>query len=318
MEKLFDLKQKSDKLEKEITLLEKSKDQTIEIFKSLITEFTNTNSIDCNLEVGEFRIRFYYPYSTYNGNDITIFNNSHSSDFEFKPKLTWSSGSISPDDNIRIKYLKAINLFSCIFIEDSSGLLKEIKKYFRKNHRINKKINDVAKERNVILREIYRIEEEIRKERFYKNYEQGNFYFNYEKRRYGSGIYDINYVEKINNKTSNIISYRSSDISDVKRFVQNVDRFRKNRIRNNEVFHKLEKHTSFKEEEFDNILLNHNIKIHMKRIFDNYDINHIKDIKLLCMTLFKNGVINSKIPSNDILSIISEKRHYILKYGEIR
>lgn len=312
---LIKLKEQKVTLDKNIKKLESERNLLILKYRSDIIRILSYNLITCNVTINNNnRITLSFESNSFFNKTISIEPIFGEENIRFS--INWDSGryNTTSEDN-SIKYVNAIQFVLNNLENKHNDFYLTVKNYFISLINKDKEIRLVYNEFQMIDSQVKSLELIIKKESFYKNLKDGNFYFTYKKPRYSSAYYHITHVEKVNAITSNVYYFKSTNIESVKFYIDNISDLRRRRVRNDELFSELSDHSIFTKDNFEDIITKHQIKINMIKIYKDLDIDVMKDMKKLCNTLFKFNAINKQIPDNNVLSIISEKRHHLLKYG---
>ena len=314
---LVKLKETKEKINKSIKKLENERDLLITNYTSKVQDILDNMSIVCSVNANNNRLNLRFNNRESVFDRVVSIEKVRNTENDVQLSVLWSSGSFNESSRFMINYINALHFITnSIEKNENNELINSIKSFFIDLTKKDKKITDTWTEFHSVSSELNRLQLEIKRTNFFKNLKDGNFYFNYYKPRFSTGYYRIFYVEKVNNVTSNVYRFKSSNVDGIKHTINYMlDIYKRRRIRNEDLFHEIGNYTMFRKENLEKVLTEHQIKVKMEKIYEEYDSNFMKDMKKLCNTLFKFNVINKPVPSNDILSIISEKRHHLLKYG---
>lgn len=307
-------------LEKKNTLskkFRKSENDTINFAENFISELKNIlleKSIECEIKLDGNKINLIFPSNSFYSKNITI-DYTNNNLYLRIPSFNLSKPEM---DSNNLHFGKVVVFLSEQFINEENDFIKNIKNNIKKNYKNIIDLNSIKREISSIDIKINDIETKIKKENFFNNLKNGNFYYSYVESRYTTNYYDVFYIKKINNKTCNIVRFKARNENDIKLHIDNIENYPQKRVKKDELFHYIHNWDIFYSDNYKEVILKYNIKNNIQKIYKQKNLDTIKDIKKLCNILFKVNAIDKSVPDNDTLSIISENRHQILKYGFIK
>lgn len=245
---------------------------------------------------------------------ISNVNSPYVSEFRYDPKISWASGSAKKESITMINYIKVVAFVLSEISKTDSTFNDLLKKSFGDVWEKNNKLSILRNELNQTMTNISREELRIKKELFYSTFKLGNFYYSTSVSN-GRITYTIYHINKMSPKTLLMSSARTTNGLDVLPGLI-AGYYGTRRVRIDEIYSVLQNCTLLDKKEFTEVVTNNKFKYGIELIRRNWNIDHVRDIKLLCQKLLEAGVTTEKVPSNAVLQYISKWRHYVLEQNK--